>query len=157
MAIPRFKLQNVGSLILIEFVPAFAISAFSNSGPGIIASSGIALATGYAWVSMYCSPDTMGHQQDQVNDVNGQSYAQQVVGFIPGDEQAIETELLKLNNLRFVCRVTKPNGSQKIVGTPNEPLTFALKSNTETTTPGRPGTNIAFTGNTRLRALFFTP
>jgi hypothetical protein len=156
MAIPRFLLQNIGSLIYIEYVPAFAISTFSISARGVIASGGIALAAGYAWSGMYCSPDTMGYQQDQVNDNNGQSFAQQVVGFIPGDETAIEIELLKLNQVRFVCRVTLPNGTLKIVGSRADPLEFIIKSNTQTTTPGRSGTDIGFSGKTANRSLFVT-
>jgi hypothetical protein len=157
MAIPRFKLQNIGSLLLIEYVPSFAITNFSKSGPGAIASSGLTLATGYAWERIYCTQDTMGHQQDQDNSANGESWIQQVIGLTPGDEPAIEQALIDLADKRHVLRVTLPNGVIKIVGTPTEPLTHQLKSNTQTTYPGRSGTALLFSGPTTARALIYTP
>jgi hypothetical protein len=46
MAIPRFKLTNIGSLILIEYVPAFAVPTFNISGQGFIDAVSIAIAAG---------------------------------------------------------------------------------------------------------------
>ncbi len=156
MAIPRFKLQNIGSLILIEYVPSFAISNFSKSGPGAIAASGLTLATGYNWERIYCTQDTMGHQQDQDNSANGEAWIQQVLGFTPGDEPELELAYLKIKGKRHVLRITLPNGIKKIVGTPTEPLDHVLKSNTTTTIPGRSGTALLFSGSTTERALIYT-
>ncbi len=157
MAIPRFKLQNLGSLILIEYAPDFAISKFSKSGPGAITSSGLTLANGYSWEKIYCTQDTMGHQEDQDNSVNGEAWIQQVLGFTPGNEPALEEAYLKIKGKRHVLRISLPNGIKKIVGSPTEPLDHLLKSNTTTTIPGRSGTALLFSGNTTARALIYTP
>jgi hypothetical protein len=157
MAIPRFKRQNIGSLLLIEYVPAFAINIFSKSGPGAITSSGLTLANGYNWEKIYCTQDTMGHQQDQDNSVNGEAWIQQVVGLTPGDEPELEQAYRDMKRKRHVLRVTLPNGIIKIVGTPTEPIDHKFTSNTQTTYPGRAGTALLFSATTSERALIYTP
>ncbi len=156
MFIPRFSLENIGSLQKIEFVPAFGIQTFSPTSAGTIAAGSLVLRAGFAWASIYCPEDTMGHQQDQVNSDQGESWVQQVLGFVPGDELAIDAGLRSLANTLHVLRITLKNGTVKIVGNPVEGLQAKLKSNTQDSVPGRPGTAISFTGDTTVRALFLT-
>lgn len=155
MAIPRFKNENRGSLLLIEYIPFYGIEKFVPAATSV-ASAGLTLKPGYSWQKITCSEDTMGHQQDQTNSDEGESFSQQVIGFVTGDEIDIEYGLIDLKQKRFIVRITLTNGVRKIVGNPTEPLTFKAKSNTTELISGRPGTQITFSGDTLTRALFYT-
>lgn len=153
MEIPRFKLENLGSLQKIEFLPSYAFISFTPGFGGIV-SVDMVLQPGYNWYAIYCSQDTAGHQQDETLDDNGESWTQQVVAFVPADEFEIEQALLQFKRVRSVLRITLQNGTQKIVGSPLEPLDLVIKSSTQDTVPGRAGHSLNFTGKTSMRALF---
>lgn len=154
-SIPHFKNENHGSLIKIEYAPNFAFTKFSQQTLNTISAAGIAFRPGYGWETMYCSEDTMGHQQDHTKNDNGSSWSQQVVGFVPGDELAIDQAYTGMVGLLFVLRITLPNGNIKVVGSPRYPLEFDLKSTTTTSYPGRSGTQLNFTAVSTARALFY--
>lgn len=154
MAITRYLNENYGSLISIDIAPAWQISTFTPT-PGInkIPAGNIVFNAGYDWQNIYCSQDTMGHQQTQLYDANGQPWQHTIVGFIPGDEDQIEAGLLPLTQQRYVVRITRPNGLIKIVGTPQQPLDLKIDSNSQSTVPGTAGSALIFTGLTLKRAL----
>lgn len=153
MSISRYTDENYGSLLRIQYAAAWKFSAFNLSARGKIALSGISFSGGFTWEDLFCSEDTKGHQQTQANDNNGESWQQQVVGFVPGDEDAIEDGLLALTNERYVVMITRPNGLIKIVGTPLQPLDFKLDSNSQNTVPNTAGTAVTFSAITSHRAL----
>ncbi|MBS7565139.1 hypothetical protein KHS38_12060 [Mucilaginibacter sp. Bleaf8] len=153
--IPRFKKQNVGSIIKIEYAPTFAFIRFIPTSITTIKSTGIDFRPGYGWEAINCSQDTMGHQQDMSANDNGESWAHQVVGYIPGDEQAIEDPLADMSRLRYVVRITQANGTVKIVGSPRYPLDFDLKSATSNTYAGQLGTSLVFAATSAGRALIY--
>lgn len=153
MSIPRFTGENYGSLILIEYAPAWQISSFTRLSKSTISAAGIVFHPGYDWEPIYCSQDTMGHQQTQSGDDGGDSWQQKVVGFIPGDEDLIEQGLQQLHDQRYLVRVTRPNGVVRIVGTYSQPLEGRVDSTSQNTVPGTPGTSIQFAGITSDRAL----
>ena len=156
MAITRFTGENLGSLVAIEYIAVQDLESFLSGPGGTIAAAGIVFKSGKDWTPIYCSEDTMGHHQAQVNDDTGQSFAQTVVGFVPGDQPAIESGLLGLQNTRYILRVTRPDGLQKIVGTQLEPLELLQDSDSQTTVPGTAGTALTFGGATIQRALVYT-
>jgi hypothetical protein len=156
MAITRYLGVNYGSLILIEYAATQYITAFNLSSAGRINGAGIVFAAGAGWTAIYCSEDNMGHHQAENLDDGGESWLQTVAGFTPGDQDEIEAGWLSLKGSRFICRITRPDGLQKIVGTPTYPLDLKLDSNTQMTIPGAAGTLITFAGATLRRALIYT-
>lgn len=153
--IPRFRKENIGSLIKIEYAPAITIQQMDQLSDTQISAAGIQFKGGYGWQPMYCTQDTMGHQQDMTNGDNGQSFTHQVVGFIPGDEVEVEAALLPLLGLRHVLRITLANGTVKIVGSKTYPLEPVVKSTTATQYGSRAGSAITFSAQSLGRALFY--
>ena len=153
MSISRFTLENFGSLILIEYAPLYSIASFSPGKAGTITAQGVQFYAGYGWQRLYCSEDTMGHKQSKQLDAGGEYWQQQVIGTVPGDELVIEQALLELKDQRFVVRTTNPNGIIKVVGNLKQPLSLSLDSDSQSTVPGTPGTDLTFSANTRQRAL----
>jgi hypothetical protein len=156
MDISRYLGVNYGSLILIEYVAIQNVVSFTQSIRGRIGTAGIVFTPGAGWTKVYCSEDTMGYQQVLVKDNNGESWQQNVTGFIPGDQDTIESGLLAISKTRFIARVTRPDGNIKIIGTKINPLEFTIDSNSQTTIPGAAGTIITFAGLTEKRSLIYT-
>ena len=156
MGILRYTGENLGSLIRIDYIPSWQISTFNPGPNNTIAAADIILYEPYSWQNIYCSQDTMGHQQTLTNDENGEIWQHQVQGFIPGDESDIETGLLQLTQQRYVLRITRPNGMVKIVGSVKQPLNLKIDSNSQLSVPGTPGTTVGFSGIVSTRALILT-
>lgn len=152
--IPHFSNLNIGSVILIEYLFHHQVGTFNPINRYKISAGNIGPVFGVHWETIYCTQNTMGLQQDLTIDNNLEKWTLQVVGFTPGDEPAIEAGLQDLLGNRFVLRVTLPNGTKKIVGTPDQPLTCGIKSDTQTDYTGRPGTAFTFSGSCKTRALF---
>jgi hypothetical protein len=156
MAISRYTGVNYGSLILIEYAPYQTVTTFALTAAGAINSAGIVFVTGYGWTSIYCSEDSMGHKQTKQLDNNGESWLQEVVGFTPGEQAPIEAGWISLQKDRYIVRVTRPDGQQKIVGSLLEPLDLSLDGDTGATVPSAAGTAIKFSGITSIRALYYS-
>lgn len=156
MSILRYQNENYGSLTRIDYIPAWQVVSLSPLSKSHITNAGIQLLPYCDWISIYCSVDTMGHRQVQKKDANGELWEQQVVGMIPGDEEAIEAGLQQLHDQRYLLRVTRPNGIIRIIGTPKQPLDFTMDSNSQTNVPGTAGTSFQFGGNTGRRALILS-
>lgn len=155
MAIPKFNQLNIGSVIRIEYVFDYQVQSVTTIDDSTMYDTGVVLQPGVTWSGIYCSPNTMGHQEDNSIDNNGEKWTQQVVGFVPGNDLAVDRgiRLLK-NNVRVLLRITMPNGTRKLVGLPGTPLTCSIKSGTGTDYAGRPGTALSFTGATLDRAFY---
>src|SRR4051812_8830474 len=122
MDVPKFKTENIGSVLRIDVLPVQDFLSFIPHSPTTISSGGLVLLAGAAWINIYCTEGTMGLQYPKSISENGESYKNLVIGFTPGDDQAIHDALQQFNNTKVVAMVLTANGNYRIVGSPDQPL-----------------------------------
>lgn len=155
--LPHFKTENLGSVLKIQAAPVEAFLSFPTLVAFSVDEAQIKFRRNAAWYDIYCTPQTMGYQQEGKEDGNGTSFSQQVVGFVPGDEPDLEQAWLTLfYGHLWILRITLATGRVKLIGSPTSPLTLETRQSTGTTPGDAAGTQITFLGASIYRTPFLT-
>lgn len=145
-ALNRTGRWNPGGGHYLELIDATDVTGFARASAA--AKPVVTLRAGKAFSRIYCTPGTLGFNQEHSETDNGDLYAITITGFHPDDDVARNATFTGfLQNHRIVVRFKDyATGITRLVGSPDQPLSFSYKFSTGEDVPDSRGYTLTIKG-----------
>lgn len=148
---PPKNLVNNGGYKSFKFLPIESLDTY----PVIINGScqtAITTKNSAVWLTGYRTPETLGFTEELNTTLNGNTYLQKIVGFVPGNKPELINLMQMMDDRRFIVLIEDFYGVNRLVGDPNNPLRFRSDFSGETNRNGKKGFSYSFQSESLFRA-----
>lgn len=139
--------ENMGGLIKIWAVPSTAYNSAEVKGREVTFLSPDDI------YEIYCSPDSLQHDEPGETSHAGVVYNMAVTGFSPGNSEDAREAFEDMENQKFIVIFIDGNGDYFLAGDYQTPLRFTSNFSSGRNTADRAGHELSFTGKTFVKAI----
>ncbi len=138
--------DNLGGVFLLNFIPVKEVASLAAPVDNKVCEALVTTATG-RWRACYGTEGTIKFTEDLQEDPNGDFHKVKLMLFTPKDRTELSNTLNLMRNKKFIVEYTDNNNHRKIIGTPDEPLSFRYSLDTGNAVPSRNGYALEFYGD----------
>ncbi|UHG93450.1 hypothetical protein [Spirosoma oryzicola] len=115
----------------------------------------ITFKAGFDWTRIYCTQGTLQYRMGSQHTDNGRLYSFEIKGFSP-DDNAVKSAAIDalFAYEKLIVRFTDNSGLVRIVGLPDEALTFSHELGTDPDVPGQRGYDLNLKGTSTQRSAY---
>lgn len=135
--------DNMGGLIKIWAIPSDQVTVSGKT---------VTIASIENVYEIYCSEDSMSHNESSERTNAGTLYNTTIKGFAPGFSEELEKALEYMDPRKWVILFIDGNGNYKLAGNNTQPLRLTSSVDTGQSTSDRSGCEFIFYGNILERA-----
>ncbi|NCC47023.1 MAG: hypothetical protein EOM16_08320 [Bacteroidia bacterium] len=151
---PTPEIQIVGGNQFFLFIPADNVSAIAIAD-GLQVKSQIPIQENTQWLLGYASPKSLSFSEKTLENDSGSTFLSEITGFYPGLTPEALAYFSELKNGRYIVLLKDNNNHTRLVGTPDNPLSFSYDQASGQTPTDRPGFAFAFKGHSIHESPFY--